>query len=70
MTDRFLTQDELRELTGTDSATKQMRILSEHGINYVRGVNNHVAVTWHSVNNPVTPQTTDSGPNFNALRTA
>ena len=70
MSDRFLTQDELRELTGTDSATKQMRILSEHGINYVRGVNNHIAVTWHSVNNPLTSQATDNEPDFNALRTA
>lgn len=70
MTDRLLTQDELRELTGTKSAAKQMRILSEHGINYVRGVNNHIAVTWHSVNNPSRPQATDNGPDFDALRMA
>lgn len=70
MSDSILTPEELQELTGTDSPKKQMKILAEHGINYVRGVNNHIAVTWYSVNHPSKSHKGGDQPNWDAINAA
>lgn len=70
MSDSFLTPEELQELTGTDSPAKQMKVLSDHGINFVRGVNNHIAVTWYAVNHPNKKFGSDGEPNWSALGAA
>jgi hypothetical protein len=52
MTDSFLTEAQVVELTGAAQAKKQKEVLSRNGIFFVTKMNGGITLTWGMVNNP------------------
>lgn len=48
----FLTDDEIRQLTGYQQANKQTKALDAAGIYYVLRGDGRPQLTWHHVNHP------------------
>ena len=55
MTSRFLTKDELIELTGYSQHSKQRRFLKEHGIKCL-GKKGYPRITWGAIENYFLPK--------------
>tara|TARA_R100000995_G_scaffold46354_1_gene21917 strand:- start:1032 stop:1220 length:189 start_codon:yes stop_codon:yes gene_type:complete len=49
----FLKEDEIKELTGYSTTSKQVDWLTSNRIMYFVNATNKVKVTWHAVNNPI-----------------
>ena len=48
----FMTPDDLEKGTGYKAQAKQCKVLTEHGIFFVKDANGAPHVTWYSFNNP------------------
>lgn len=49
---QFLTEDELRELTGSARKKEQAEILARNGVSHSIRKDGRPMVTWHQVNHP------------------
>lgn len=69
MMNQFLTDQELRELTGTTRKVEQIQILRQNGISHTVRKDGKPMVTWHQVNFPnlVTVEYHGNKPDFGAL---
>ena len=65
---QFLTDDELKELTGSARKKEQAQILTRNGVSHSIRKDGKPMVTWHQVNHPH-QNVTHSGdvPDFGAL---
>lgn len=66
---RFLTRDELVELTGCSTKMGQRNVLVRNGISHTVRKDGWPAVTWYQVNHPSNHVSVeaDTQPNFGAL---
>lgn len=63
----FLTQDELKVLTGATQTSKQSEVLLKHGIFYVHRPDNTIVTTWTWVHRaPGSGHTQDEEPDYGA----
>ncbi|MGG5835407.1 DUF4224 domain-containing protein [Huaxiibacter chinensis] len=73
MSDRFLTDEELTEATGSPQKSLQKEVLSTNGIYFIERRDGSIKTTWYHINHPVNrllpPAVTTPVPgiNFNAI---
>ncbi|MBU3824169.1 MAG: DUF4224 domain-containing protein [Candidatus Oceanisphaera merdipullorum] len=62
---QIVSDDELTELTGFASTTKQKECLDQHGIFYIKGKNGQIRTTWGHINNPLKMRMPSNADGFN-----
>lgn len=73
MSDRFLTDEELTEATGSPQKSLQKEVLSLNGIFFIERRDGAIKTTWYHINHPLQrlfPPACDKpvpGMNFNAI---
>lgn len=73
MSDRFLTDEELTEATGSPQKSLQKEVLSLNGIFFIERRDGAIKTTWYHINHPLQrlfPPASDKpvpGMNFNAI---
>lgn len=73
MNDRFLTDEELAEATGSPQKSLQKEVLQQNGIFFIERRDGAVKTTWYHINHPITrlmPPTGSTpipGMNFTAI---
>lgn len=72
MSDRFLTDDELAEATGSPQKARQKEVLTQNGIYFIERRDGAVKTTWYHINhpfrlNPPAGYLLTPGMNFNAI---
>lgn len=65
--DQFLSDEDLRQMTNTDSVAEQKRILRKNGIRFIEGKGKKINVTWYAVNHPESYAMNDETPNFGVI---
>lgn len=66
----FLTEEEVRELTGSARKMEQSELLRRQGVRHFVRKDGRPMVTWYQVNNPVTEtlvSDNNNAPDFGAL---
>ncbi|MEN3753851.1 DUF4224 domain-containing protein [Mangrovibacter plantisponsor] len=53
MSDRFLTDDELAEATGSPQKSLQKEVLSMNGIFFIERRDGVIKTTWYHINHPI-----------------
>ncbi len=53
MSDRFLTDDELTEATGSPQKTLQKEVLTMNGIFFIERRDGAIKTTWYHINHPI-----------------
>ncbi|EPI2799267.1 DUF4224 domain-containing protein [Citrobacter koseri] len=73
MSDRFLTDEELAEATGSPQKSLQKEVLTLNGIYFIERRDGSVKTTWYHINHPIQRLTPPAGSqptrgmNFNAI---
>ncbi|HGF0769528.1 TPA: DUF4224 domain-containing protein [Kluyvera georgiana] len=73
MSDRFLTDEELAEATGSPKKSLQKEVLILNGIFFIERRDGSVKTTWYHINHPIQRLTPSAGSlptpgmNFNAI---
>ena len=73
MSDRFLTDEELTEATGSPQKSLQKEVLSLNGIFFIERRDGAIKTTWYHINHPLQRQFPPAGNkpvpgmNFNAI---
>lgn len=73
MIDRFLTDEELEEATGSPQKSLQKEVLTLNGVYFIERRDGSPKTTWYHINHPIrflTPPANDQpvqGMNFNAI---
>lgn len=73
MSDRFLTDEELAEATGSPQKSLQKEVLTLNGIYFIERRDGSVKTTWYHINHPIQRLTPPAGAqptpgmNFNAI---
>ena len=60
----LMSEQELEKVTGYKAQAKQCKLLTEHGIFFVKDANGAPHVTWYSFNNPTQLKTSNLGRSF------
>ncbi|MCV6022090.1 DUF4224 domain-containing protein, partial [Escherichia coli] len=53
MSDRFLTDEELAEATGSPQKSLQKEVLTQNGIFFIERRDGAVKTTWYHINHPI-----------------
>lgn len=73
MSDRFLTDDELAEATGSPQKSLQKEVLTMNGIFFIERRDGAIKTTWYHINHPIQRALPPAGlapvpgMNFNAI---
>lgn len=67
---RFLTKNDIKELTGYSNSSKAIEVLTRQGIGYVTDINGNIKTTWDAVNAALinSHQSNTATPDFSHLK--
>ena len=60
----LMSEQELEKVTGYKAQAKQCKVLTDHGIFFMKDANGTPHVTWYSFNNPTQSKTSNLGRSF------
>ncbi len=71
MRTEIVSQDDIKELTGSPKSSKQIEVLTRHHIKFIVRTDGKIRTTWTAINNALTqqPSNDDDGPDLDFLRT-